>query len=215
MLIEVDRGEITIGGASNAYANIIGATTATSMGNTTVHFDHTSTAVQLYFSGTSGEAITIASTFTIDGGGGTIYANSGVILTNQGSILADYALGGRSLILSQNSGGQWINEGTITASLGNSISASPSSSSFTNAGVGSMNITGGGTLTLGATNGTFSNAGTITANTSTLTFQGTWDNTGTVTATDSTVILGGSFTTADLTGFTLSGSSVLPNRLHG
>ena len=69
----------------------------------------------------------------------------------------------------------------------------------------------GGTITIGNSNGTFANQGTVSAaNGGTLTINGNWSNAGAMNVNAGTLNLGGTFTTAGLglDGFTRTGGTV-------
>jgi len=140
-------------------------------------------------------------------------------IINQGAINADSAGYGITLT-------RVTNEGTITAGPGN---ISMTGESFTNAATRTITVTGAtltssnttsftnqGTLSILNTGklsllGLWTNPGTITANTSTLTLGSgttTWNNTGTLAANNSTVNFGGLFTVANVGTFNRTGGAV-------
>ena len=122
--------------------------------------------------------LTIGPDMTVGGGGSGQLGSPGLPMVNQGTVLAD----GSGITLN---GAGWSNEGTIEAQNGGSLTLA--GTGWSNSGSGTLQISGGGAMTL----------------------QGTYSNSGTMTVAGSTLNLGGSFTNADLGTFTADGSSTI------
>ncbi|HND55088.1 MAG TPA: hypothetical protein PLV92_21890, partial [Pirellulaceae bacterium] len=186
--LTVNNGTIAMGNSVGGYAALMFAGAASTFGGTNAHVSFSNLSNSVYNvvqQNTAGGTLTIGPGVTIHGGSGSVGYNSNyggpsnVTLVNQGAILADSA-GTISV-----NGVNWTNSGTIAASGGGNLSlTSVTTSTWANSG--SISITGGGSLALG----------------------GNWSNSGTISETNSTANLGGTFTLAQLGGFSRSGGSV-------
>ena len=139
-----------------------------------------------------GNTLTIGSGITVQGGGAIGY-NSNPNFTGGGS---------PSVIV--------VNQGTIDANI-SGAALSIDGSNWSNDSGGKLEVQSGGTLNLGQAGNSrsWSNLGTVTASSGTLSLGGgAWSNTGTITATNSTVNLGGSFSLSTLGSFSRSGGTV-------
>jgi hypothetical protein len=172
--LTLQGGSIVVEGNAG---NLIFNGNQTLAGNGTVTFGTNGYGATISDSG--GGTLTIANQITIQGGNdGTIDTGSGV-LDNQGTINANSTYNGGNLTVN---GTNWLNDGTIEATNGSSITLQ---GSWTN------DVTG-----------------QIIANGSTVTLKGTWSNTGVINSMSATVNLEGTFTTADLGTFNVSASTV-------
>src|SRR5262249_2913664 len=144
------------------------------------------------FSGSlTGDHFTIGAPPARHGTARSISVGSAYRLDNKGTITADPTILGTSAgTVTINGGSNWLNEGTIQAANGGSLSLAGTSSAtanaWTNTAGHSITISGGGTLTLGG-------PGTPPGPPRHPNGKGsTWLKQGTISETDSTVNLGGS-----------------------
>ncbi|MBI3415185.1 MAG: Ig-like domain-containing protein [Verrucomicrobia bacterium] len=163
-------------------------------GTITFSGDQTFHTGQVIFAGTPGvlgiepgTTLTLGPAMVVRGKSGNI--GQGVIsgfgmrkLINQGVILADVAGGTFTMVPSE-----FENAGTLECKNGGVVALSVNNAAVVAAhNTGAINASSGGTLTL----------------------NGTWNNAGTITANEATVNLGGTFTPADLGTFNRTGGTV-------
>jgi autotransporter-associated beta strand protein len=165
--------------------------TGSSGGNVTI------TNAQLYTGATTVEA----GTLTL-GATNAVAASSGVTLgTVGGGATANLALGANNTVQSLNSvtgntTGVQLNGHALTVNQATGTTSS-FGGNITDAGAGSLNQTGGGTLALSGTNsigGTMSVAGTVSQTGGSLSVAGNVTNNGTFSANHTTATFGGTFT---------------------
>src|ERR1043166_2330790 len=132
----------------------------------------------------------------------TVTHSSGTHSVNSLLTQNAFALSGGSLTVSSTIqiNNTFTNSGALVATNGCTVNIS--SSTWGSSGTITADTS---TLTFGSN---WNNTGTITANASTLTFNGAWSNNGTIRATNGTVNLGGSFTQAGLGVFNRTGGTV-------
>ena len=151
----------------------------------------------VFFSGT-GTAVTFAAGTEIIGGTGDLEFQNNAALVNHGLISAQDS--GETLrIGGSNLGGNLENHGIIEATGGSILEVRVNA--FTLFADGTVSVSGGSTLQLGATNSVWLTEDAITASGagSHLVFGGTWSNTGSITVSDADVSFGGNFTASDIT----------------
>ena len=135
--------------------------------------------------------MTIGQNITIEGQSGTIGYTAAIL--NEGQILANVGSGTLSVVFgAPNNGYSSINQGTVAASSGDSLTitggGTTPSTSFTNSGP--ISISGGGTLSINYNNN-----------------LALWSNTNTISVTSSTLVVGGTFTQAGLGTLNLSSAT--------
>ena len=172
-------GSLTLSGQNSA----IGFTGTQTFDDATVLFDASTTGSKILSADAAGTVLTLGPNLTISGGLGFIQQ-------------AEF-VGGATTI---------VNQGTISAddAGGTGITIRPSTFSNENA----IEAINGGFVTITAASWTNEAGATITATSSTLTFEDDWNNLGTVTVTSSTLNLDGTFTTADIGTLVRSGGTV-------
>jgi hypothetical protein len=200
---------VTLGGTTltvNGYVYI--RNNLTLANGLTVNKDNNS----WYFYGPGTEHLATTGTATINNSGGYFYANTGadaattVLQIDSGVTLQGY--GG----LAQYYTSDIVNAGTVLANVAGQTYYL-SANNFTNASGGTLNASAG-TIYVNPT--TFTNAGSALVSGGTLTIvpggstPPNWTNTGTLNLAAGTLNLGGTFTSAALTGghFTRSGGTV-------
>ena len=193
-------GSLTLSG-SNSVISFQGTQT---LDNVDVLFDATTAGGKTLSADAAGTVLTLGPNVTISGGRGTIkdatFVGGAATIVNQGTISAD--ANAETITIRPST---FDNENVVEATGGGSLTIS-SATSFINDG--SVAVTGGGTLTISASSWTNLATRTITATSSTLTFEDDWDNLGTVTVTGSTFNMDGTFTNADIGTLVRSGGTV-------
>ena len=160
-------------------------------------------------SGANNTNLTAVGTQTIGGSGTIVFGGTGFdfIQPSAGALTV-----GPNITIRSGSGGGTLGSATLSTTNQGTISSQTVGAGimlvgapFTNQGY--VQAINGGSLLL---NG-LSNAGSIVANASVMSFTGSWSNTGSITATNSTVNFGGSFTPASIGTFTRGGGTVTIN----
>jgi hypothetical protein len=140
------------------------------------------------------------------------YGSEAAVIDNEGTILADYAGGQFYIGYDPYEGGaaSFTNDGSIDVANGDSLTMELYGGTLTNSSTGIITAETGATLTLGQTEDTFDNAGTITIDGATVDFVAPLTNTGTIVVTDGTVDLDSFTNTGKLSisdsSITLTGS---------
>ena len=149
----------------------------------------------------------------------TLASNTVVVVQAGGgiSLVGNQTVGGTGAFAFTGQGGNLGVFGALTLGPGVTVHGSGgslfiSSGSLTNQGT--IAADGGGTVTVGSAGFSLTNAagGTLAANGGTLSLDGTWSNAGQIVVNNSTLNLFGSFTTAGLGSYTRSGGVI---NLHG
>jgi len=122
------------------------------------------------------------------GNGATLTLGSQYVVNQSGGPAAFYLI---------NADDELINQGTITASVGNGANFQLGNMG-TIVNQGSIAVSNGASMTIGAASFTNSGSLSVSGSSSVLYLDGNWVNTGSITDTGATLQLGGTFTTAAL-----------------
>ncbi len=148
-----------------------------------------------------GANLTITPTGLVHGNGGTIGESASVgaptTITNQGRIAMDLGSGSMTV-----NAGSFINTGTVESTGGGTLTINNIQGNLNTARVTGTNSQ----LVLG---GAYTINTPITATSGTLTLEGAWLNAAGISATDAIINLGGSFTSAGIGTITRAGNTVV------